>query len=101
MPSLVCGKCDKVSSKGGSSWESKNPSVKMCDCPSESAADDPAKEFAKGLQGGMVEGGMDEANKAALKVMAEEGSVAAVNYMMTDQETGCRRSYAEMRSLYG
>ena len=44
---------------------------------------------------------MDEANRTALRVMMEQGGDAAVKHMMTDQETGRTRSYAEMRSLYG
>jgi hypothetical protein len=54
MPCLLCGKCDKVSSKGGSSWESENPSIKMCDCSRKNVtnSDERAKKFAKGLQGG-------------------------------------------------
>ena len=44
---------------------------------------------------------MDEPNKKALDVMANEGTDAAVKHMFTDQESGRQLSYAEMRSRYG
>ena len=44
---------------------------------------------------------MDEPNKKALDVMANEGTDAAIKYMFTDQESGRQLSYAEMRSRYG
>jgi hypothetical protein len=44
---------------------------------------------------------MDEPNKKALDVMANEGMDAAVKHMFTDQESGRQLSYAEMRSRYG
>ena len=44
---------------------------------------------------------MDEPNKKALEVMANEGMNAAVKHMFTDQESGRQLSYAEMRSRYG
>ena len=45
--------------------------------------------------------GMDDANKKAVNVMAEEGMEAAVNHMFTDEKSGRTLSYAEMRSRYG
>jgi len=44
---------------------------------------------------------MDEPNKKALDVMANEGMDAAVKHMFIDQESGRQLSYAEMRSRYG
>jgi len=41
---------------------------------------------------------MDEANKTALKVLATEGSAAAVKHMLFDQ---CNGDYSMMRSMYG
>ena len=45
--------------------------------------------------------GMDERNKAALKVLQTEGTDAAVKHMFTDDKTGRQLSYSEMRSRYG
>ncbi len=45
--------------------------------------------------------GMDEINKAALKVLQTEGTDAAVKHMFTDDKTGRQLSYSEMRSRYG
>ena len=45
--------------------------------------------------------GMDERNKAALKVLQTEGTDAAVKHMFTDDKTGGQLSYSEMRSRYG
>ena len=45
--------------------------------------------------------GMDDANKKAVNVMAEEGMEAAINHMFTDEKSGRTLSYAEMRSRYG
>ena len=33
--------------------------------------------------------------------MAEQGMEAAIEHMFTDQQTGHKLSYAEMRSMYG
>jgi len=44
---------------------------------------------------------MDEPNKKALDVMVDEGMEAAVKHMFTDQESGRKLSYAEMRCRYG
>ena len=44
---------------------------------------------------------MDEANKKATDVMTEQGMEAAIEHMVTDQQTGRKLSYAEMRSMYG
>ena len=44
---------------------------------------------------------MDDTNRRAFTVMAEEGVDAAVKHMFTDQKTGRALSYAEMRSRYG
>lgn len=32
MPSLSCGKCGNIASKGGSQWEAKHPSTVWCTC---------------------------------------------------------------------
>ena len=40
-------------------------------------------------------------NQKATDVMAEQGMEAAVEHMFTDQQSGRKLSYAEMRSMYG
>lgn len=64
-------------------------------------ADDDGKEMAKIYQQTGFAKAMDEPNKKALDVMANEGTDAAVKHMFTDQESGRQLSYAEMRSRYG
>ena len=49
-------------------------------------------------QGGF---GMDEANKKALNVLNNEGQEEFMKHVFTDQETGRKLSYSEMRSRYG
>jgi peptide deformylase len=44
---------------------------------------------------------MDDKNLAAAQIMATKGLSAALQYMLTDQETGQPLSYSEMRSRYG
>ena len=57
--------------------------------------------FAKNYKKTEFANMMDEPNKKALDVMANEGMDAAVKHMFTDQESGRQLSYAEMRSRYG
>ena len=57
--------------------------------------------FAKNYKKTAFANAMDEPNKKALDVMANEGMDAAVKHMFTDQESGRQLSYAEMRSRYG
>ena len=45
--------------------------------------------------------GMDEANKKALNVLNNESQEEFMKHVFTDQETGRKLSYAEMRSRYG
>ena len=59
------------------------------------------KTFGTSVQNSSLYQGMDEANKEATDVMANEGMKAAVKHMFTDQETGRQLSYSEMRSRYG
>jgi hypothetical protein len=59
------------------------------------------RSFATEYQKTKFVEGMDECNKKALDVMATEGSAAAVKHMFSDQETGKRLSYGEMRMRYG
>lgn len=111
MPSLLCGECDGAVTKGGPTWEEENPTTKFCKCtnepsvgdkrPTQSDGEEASKRFARNLQGTGIGKGMDEANRTALQVMANEGSAAAVRHMFTDQKTGRTLSYAEMRMLYG
>jgi len=60
------------------------------------------KEKAAVAQGasGLSEG-MDDTNKKALDVMQNEGMEAAVKHMFTDQVSGRKLSYGEMRMRYG
>ena len=45
--------------------------------------------------------GMDEANKKALEVLQTKGSQEFIKHVFTDQSTGKKLSYAEMRMIYG
>lgn len=101
IPALLCEGCGKMSTKGGPAWERENPTTELCKCPKDTTDQESSKKFAKSLQGTGIEKGMDEANRTALQVMANEGSAAAIKHMFTDQNTGRTLSYAEMRMLYG
>ena len=46
-------------------------------------------------------GGMDDANKAALKVLQSGDEKAFIKHVFTDQESGRALSYSEMRMRYG
>jgi hypothetical protein len=46
-------------------------------------------------------GGMDDANKAALKVLQSGDEKAFIKHVFTDQESGRALSYGEMRMRYG
>tara|TARA_Y100000389_G_C17322136_1_gene443653 strand:+ start:246 stop:452 length:207 start_codon:yes stop_codon:yes gene_type:complete len=45
--------------------------------------------------------GMDEANKKALEVLQTKGEQEFIKHVFTDQSTGKKLSYAEMRMIYG
>ena len=45
--------------------------------------------------------GMDEANKKAAEVLQNQGTKAFIDHVFTDQGTGRKLSYAEMRMRYG
>jgi hypothetical protein len=45
--------------------------------------------------------GMDEANKKAAQVLQNQGTKAFIDHVFTDQDTGRKLSYAEMRMRYG
>lgn len=45
--------------------------------------------------------GMDEANKKAAEVLQNLGTNAFIDNVFTDQDTGRKLSYAEMRMRYG
>ena len=45
--------------------------------------------------------GMDDANKAALKVLQSGDEKAFIKHVFTDQESGRTLSYSEMRMRYG
>jgi hypothetical protein len=45
--------------------------------------------------------GMDEANKKAAEVLQNQGTKAFIDHVFTDQDTGRKLSYAEMRMRYG
>lgn len=59
------------------------------------------KTFGTDVQNSSLYQGMDETNKLAADVMANEGMDAAIKHMFTDQDTGRQLSYSEMRSRYG
>ena len=46
-------------------------------------------------------GGMDDENKAALKVLQSGDEKAFIKHVFTDQESGRTLSYGEMRMRYG
>ena len=45
--------------------------------------------------------GMDEANKKAAEVLQNQGTKEFIEHVFTDQDTGRKLSYAEMRMRYG
>ena len=45
--------------------------------------------------------GMDSANAAAAKVLFTRGNKEFIEHVFTDQDTGRKLSYAEMRMMYG
>ena len=89
---------------GGNTHKSPNElsgilrNMVQCENPEE---DDDGKGIAKLYQQTGFAKAMDDNNKEALKVAAEEGMDAAVKHMFTDQKSGRQLSYAEMRSRYG
>ena len=44
---------------------------------------------------------MDDANKKAAQVLQNQGTKAFIEHVFTDQDTGRKLSYAEMRMRYG
>ena len=59
----------------------------------------PTKETKINLEPFMP--GMDEANKKASEVLQNQGTNAFMEHVFTDQDTGRKLSYAEMRMIYG
>ena len=59
------------------------------------------KTFGIKIQESTVYQAMDESNKQATNVMANEGMAAAVKHMFTDQDTGRQLTYGEMRARFG
>jgi len=45
--------------------------------------------------------GMDETNKKAAEVLQNQGTKAFIEHVFTDQDTGRKLSYADMRMRYG
>ena len=45
--------------------------------------------------------GMDEVNKKAAEVLQNQGTKSFIEHVFTDQDTGRKLSYAEMRMRYG
>jgi hypothetical protein len=45
--------------------------------------------------------GMDSANATAAKVLFTRGNKEFIDHVFTDQDTGKKLSYAEMRMMYG
>jgi len=48
-----------------------------------------------------IVGGMDSANALAAKVLFTKGNKEFIEHVFTDQDTGRKLSYAEMRMRYG
>ena len=44
---------------------------------------------------------MDDTNKKAAQVLQNQGTKAFIEHVFTDQDTGRKLSYAEMRMMYG
>ena len=102
----------KVSDEGGGTYHEPTyyrqfpPPMPKKENPTETKdeKENPPKEgqaFAESYKKTEFYDEMDDANKKALDVMAKQGMEAAVEHMFTDQDTGRKLSYAEMRSLYG
>lgn len=101
----------KVSDEnGGTYYEShyhmeKFPHLYEKDKPNEETEKTDEKkegqEFAEEFKKTPFYEGMDDVNKKATDVMAEQGMEAAIKHMFTDQQTGRKLSYGEMRSRYG
>jgi len=67
----------------------------------EKVSEDDGKALAKSYKQSPLYDQMTDLNKKGLDVMAAEGIDAAVKHMFTDQDTGRKLSYSEMRSRYG
>lgn len=105
----------KVSDEGGGTYHEPSyyrefpPPLPKKEKPKENPEEkedkeNPLKEgqaFAQEYKKTQFYDDMDDANKKATDVMAEQGMEAAVKHMFTDQNTGRTLSYAEMRSRYG
>ena len=67
----------------------------------EKVSEDDGKAFARSYKQSPLYDQMTDLNKKGLDEMAAEGIDAAVKHMFTDQDTGRKLSYSEMRSRYG
>lgn len=67
----------------------------------ESISIDNEKKFANNIKNSGIYTNMDSENQKAIDIASEEGMNKAIDFMFTDQETGRRRTYAEMRMMYG
>ena len=59
------------------------------------------KNFAKDFQNTRAYQKMDDHNKEAMDVLANEGEEAFMKNIFTDKKTGRALTYGEMRMLYG
>ena len=115
-PEIVCqyirDNWIKVSEEGGGTYNEPTyhrktfPHLYEKENPSETKdekenAPKEGQEFAQAYKETKFYEGMDDANKKAVNVMAEEGMEAAVKHMFTDEKSGRQLSYAEMRMRFG
>ena len=102
----------KVSEEGGGTYNEPTyhrerfPNLYEKENPSETKdekenAPKEGQEFAQAYKETTFYEGMDDANKKAVNVMAEQGMEAAVKHMFTDEKSGRQLSYAEMRMRFG
>ena len=102
----------KVSEEGGGTYHEPTyhrerfPNLYEKENPSETKdekenAPKEGQEFAQAYKETLFYEGMDDANKKAVNIMAEEGMEAAVKHMFTDEKSGRQLSYAEMRMRFG
>ena len=93
---------DKPNTENTSQPE-KEPQPENTSFPSSKPEKEPQPEKVPQIQlvDSPVVRGMDSANSLAAKVLFTRGNKEFVDHVFTDQDTGRRLSYAEMRMRYG
>tara|TARA_Y100000389_G_scaffold194392_1_gene224318 strand:- start:8 stop:301 length:294 start_codon:yes stop_codon:yes gene_type:complete len=88
---------ENTSQENTSQENTSSPSSK----PEKEAQSEKVPQTQPQLVDSPVVRGMDSANATAAKVLFTRGNKEFVNHVFTDQDTGRRLSYAEMRMRYG